>query len=429
MSQPHTKRGLEQLEGHGRKVVLAYSGGLDTSIIVPWLKERGWEVHCVAGDVGQGADELRGLEDKAAACGAASCKVVDLRRPFVEEFVWPTLRALAVYEGRYLLGTSFARPILARAQVEYAREVGANAVAHGCTGKGNDQVRFELGYRAFAPDLEVVAPWRYWDISSREDAIDYAAAHKIPITASRTKIYSRDRNLWHISHEGGAIEDPRNPPPDDAWMLTVDPAKAPDAPRDVRVGFEAGLPVSVDGERLGGVALVERLNELGGAHGVGRVDIIENRLVGMKSRGLYETPGGTILYEALRTLRSVCVERDTLDLCERLAPEFARVVYYGQWFHPKREALDALFAEAMKHCTGEVTVRLFKGTATSRSVTSPYSLYSEALASFTMGAGYEPADSEGFVRLFGLPGTVARQVERKHSGATAEPAVREGQHA
>jgi argininosuccinate synthase len=325
--------------------------------------------------------------------------------------------ALAVYEGRYLLGTSFARPILARAQVEYAREVGASAVAHGCTGKGNDQVRFELAYRAFAPDLEVVAPWRYWDITSREDAIDYAEARKIPITASRTKIYSRDRNLWHISHEGGAIEDPANPPPDDAWMLTVDPAKAPDAPRDVRLGFEAGVPVSLDGQRLGAVALVERLNELGGAHGVGRVDIIENRLVGMKSRGLYETPGGTILYEALRSLRSVCVERDTLDLCERLAPEYARAVYYGQWFHPKREALDALFAEAMKTCTGEVTVRLFKGSATSRSVKSPFSLYSEALASFKMGAGYEPADSEGFVRLFGLPGTVARGVARRNSAA------------
>jgi argininosuccinate synthase len=417
MSSIRQESGLERLNGKGRKVALAYSGGLDTSIIVPWLKERGWEVHCVAGDVGQGADELRGLEQKAKACGAASCKVVDLRTPFLEEFVWPTLRALAVYEGRYLLGTSFARPILARAQVEYAREVGASAVAHGCTGKGNDQVRFELAYRAFAPDLEVVAPWRYWDITSREDAIDYAEARKIPITASRTKIYSRDRNLWHISHEGGAIEDPANPPPDDAWMLTVDPAKAPDAPRDVRLGFEAGVPVSLDGQRLGAVALVERLNELGGAHGVGRVDIIENRLVGMKSRGLYETPGGTILYEALRSLRSVCVERDTLDLCERLAPEYARAVYYGQWFHPKREALDALFAEAMKTCTGEVTVRLFKGSATSRSVKSPFSLYSEALASFKMGAGYEPADSEGFVRLFGLPGTVARGVARRNSAA------------
>ncbi len=422
MSKPNQNAREAHLMGNGRKVVLAYSGGLDTSIIVPWLTERGWKVHCVAGDVGQGADELRGLEEKAAGCGASSCKVVDLRTPFLEEFVWPTLRALAVYEGRYLLGTSFARPILARAQVEYAREVGADAVAHGCTGKGNDQVRFELAYRAFAPELEVIAPWRYWDITSREDAIDYAEARRIPITASRTKIYSRDRNLWHISHEGGAIEDPRNAPPDDAWMLTVDPAAAPDTPLDVRVGFEAGLPVSLDGVRLGAVALLERLNTLGGAHGVGRVDIIENRLVGMKSRGLYETPGGTVLYEALRTLRSVCVERDTLDLCERLAPEYARAVYYGQWFHPKREALDALFAEAMRGCTGEVTVRLFKGTATSRSVESANSLYSEALASFKMGAGYEPADSEGFVRLFGLPGTVARGVQRRTEKAdTAAP--------
>ena len=399
--------------GNGEKIVLAYSGGLDTSIIVPWLRERGWEVHCMAGDVGQGADELVGLEEKAAAVGAASCYVADLREAFVTETIWPALRALAVYEGRYLLGTSLARPILARAQVEYAKEVGATAVAHGCTGKGNDQVRFELGYRAFAPELEVIAPWRYWSIKSREDAIDYATANDIPITASRTKIYSRDRNLWHISHEGGAIEDPANEPPQDAWMLTVDPVKAPDTPLDVRVRFESGVPVAVDGQALGPVALIEKLNELGGAHGVGRVDIVENRLVGMKSRGLYETPGGTILYEALRSLRSLTVERDTLDLCERLAPEYARVIYNGQWFHPKREAMDALFAQAMDTCSGEVGVRLFKGMATARTATSPATLYSEDLASFTMGAGFEPADSEGFVRLFGLPGTVAQQVARE----------------
>ena len=395
-----------------KKVVLAYSGGLDTSIIIPWLKERGWEVHCLAGDVGQGAEELVGLEEKAAATGAASCKVADLREPFVTETIWPALRALAVYEGRYLLGTSLARPILARAQVEYAKEVGATAVAHGCTGKGNDQVRFEVGYRAFDPSLEVIAPWRTWDITSREEAIDYANAAGIPITATKKKIYSRDRNLWHISHEGGAIEDVGAPPPDDAWTWTVDPRQAPDAPARVTLSFESGVPVAIDGQATGPVAMIEQLNDAGAAHGVGRVDIIENRLVGMKSRGLYETPGGTILFEALRTLRSLCVERDTLDLCERIAPEYARTVYNGLWFHPKREAMDALFANAMEPCTGDVTVELYKGRATAVATSSGRSLYRDDLASFKMGDGYEPQDSEGFVRLFGLPGTVAAAAGR-----------------
>jgi argininosuccinate synthase len=395
-----------------KKVVLAYSGGLDTSIIIPWLKERGWEVHCLAGDVGQGAEELVGLEEKAAATGAASCKVADLQEAFVTETIWPALRALAVYEGRYLLGTSLARPILARAQVEYAKEVGATAVAHGCTGKGNDQVRFEVGYRAFDPSLEVIAPWRTWDITSREEAIDYANAAGIPITATKKKIYSRDRNLWHISHEGGAIEDVGAPPPDDAWTWTVDPREAPDAPARVTLSFESGVPIAIDGQATGPVAMIEQLNDLGAAHGVGRVDIIENRLVGMKSRGLYETPGGTILFEALRTLRSLCVERDTLDLCERVAPEYARTVYNGLWFHPKREAMDALFANAMEPCTGDVTVELYKGRATAVATSSGRSLYRDDLASFKMGDGYEPQDSEGFVRLFGLPGTVAAAAGR-----------------
>ena len=395
-----------------KKVVLAYSGGLDTSIIIPWLKERGWEVHCLAGDVGQGAEELVGLEEKAAATGAASCKVADLREAFVTETIWPALRALAVYEGRYLLGTSLARPILARAQVEYAKEVGATAVAHGCTGKGNDQVRFEVGYRAFDPSLEVIAPWRTWDITSREEAIDYANEAGIPITATKKKIYSRDRNLWHISHEGGAIEDVGAPPPDDAWTWTVDPREAPDTPGRVTLTFESGVPVAIDGQAANPVEMIERLNDAGAAHGVGRVDIIENRLVGMKSRGLYETPGGTILFEALRTLRSLCVERDTLDLCERIAPEYARTVYNGLWFHPKREAMDALFANAMEPCTGDVTVELYKGRATAVATSSERSLYRDDLASFKMGDGYEPQDSEGFVRLFGLPGTVAAAAGR-----------------
>jgi argininosuccinate synthase len=393
------------------KIVLAYSGGLDTSIIIPWLKEeKGMEVHCLAGDVGQGAEELVGLEEKAARSGAASCRVVDLRSEFLTECVWPALKALAVYEGRYLLGTSLARPVLARAQVAYAREVGAEALCHGCTGKGNDQVRFELGYMAFAPEMQIIAPWREWSITSREEAIDYAAEHQIPITATREKIYSRDRNLWHISHEGGAIEDPSNPPPADAWQWTTDPKAAPDEAQCVTLTFEKGVPVAVDGQALEPVPLLERLNELGAAHGVGRVDIVENRLVGMKSRGLYETPGGTILVEGLRSLRALCVERDSADLADRLAPEWARLVYNGQWFHPKREAMDAFFDCLAQTQTGEVTVELFKGQATSLHASSPHSLYSENLASFTMGEGFQPQDSEGFVRLFGLPGTVAQAV-------------------
>jgi len=405
------------------KVVLAYSGGLDTSILIPWLAEnRGFEVHCLAGDVGQGAEELEGLEAKALASGAASCRVVDLQRTFLEETVWPTLRALAVYEGRYLLGTSLARPVLARAQVEYAREVGAHALAHGCTGKGNDQVRFELCYAAFAPGLEVVAPWRHWEIRSREDALDYAARHGIAVAATKQKIYSRDRNLWHVSHEGGALEDPGKAPPDDVWMLTRAPEDAPAEAARIRVEFEGAVPVALDGERLDPVALVECLNRLGGEHGVGRVDITENRLVGMKSRGVYETPGGTILYEALRTLRALTMERDTQHACERLAPDYARLVYNGQWFHPLREALDAFFSKASENVTGAVDVRLYKGSARSLSAGSPFSLHSEDLATFGQSEGFRPADSAGFVRLFGLPGTVAAR--RALAGAVAGTGTR-----
>ncbi len=395
------------------KVVLAYSGGLDTSIIIPWIQEHyGLEVHAVCGDVGQGESELAGLEAKAKKTGAKSCKVVDVRREFLTDYVWPNLRAMSVYEGRYLLGTSMARPILAKVQVDYAREVGAKYVAHGCTGKGNDQVRFELTYQALAPDLEIIAPWREWEIRSREDAIDYAEARKIPITASRTKIYSRDRNLWHISHEGGALEDPKNAPPDDVWMLTVSPEKAPDTAKIVTVGYEKGVPVSVDGKTMTPEALVAHLNTLGGAHGVGRVDICENRLVGMKSRGVYETPGGTILLEGLRTLRALTMDRDTFRTCEKLMPDYADLVYTGRWFAPLREALDTFFAEATKTVTGSVQVKLFKGTATALGATSPYSLYSEDLATFGPSAKYDHADSKGFVRLYGLPGMVAASVRR-----------------
>jgi argininosuccinate synthase len=395
-----------------KKIVLAYSGGLDTSIIVPWLQEHhDCEVHAYCGDIGQGDDELRGLEQKARVSGAVSCRVDDLRREWLTDYVWPCVRAMAIYEGRYLLGTSMARPILARGQVDYAKAIGATAVAHGCTGKGNDQVRFELAYQALAPELEVIAPWRHWDIRSREDALDYADKHGIQVTASRTKIYSRDRNLWHISHEGGALESPANAPPDDVWMLTTDPRRAPDQPLELSLDFEHGVPVALNGKALAPEALLARLNQLGGEHGVGRIDICENRLVGMKSRGVYETPGGTIVLEAARSLRALTMERDTLRLCERLVPDYADLVYTGRWFHPARRALDALFAAATQHVTGTVRVRLYRGTATAIATTSPHSLYSEDLATFGPSGSFDHADSYGFVKLYGLPGAVAARVQ------------------
>ena len=395
-----------------KKIVLAYSGGLDTSIIVPWLKEHyDCEVHAYCGDIGQGDDELRGLEEKARRSGAVSCRVDDLRRSWLEDYVWPCVRAMTVYEGRYLLGTSMARPMLAKGQVDYAKAIGADAVAHGCTGKGNDQVRFELAYQALAPELEVIAPWRHWDIRSREDALDYADQRGIQVTASRTKIYSRDRNLWHISHEGGALESPGNAPPDDVWTLTVDPRQAPDQPLELTLGFAHGVPIAVNGEELPAEVLLTKLNELGGKHGVGRVDICENRLVGMKSRGVYETPGGTIVLEAARTLRALTMERDTLRLCEKLMPDYADLVYTGRWFHPARRSLDALFAAASRPVTGTVRVRLYKGIATALSATSPNSLFSEDLATFGHSATFDHADSYGFVKLYGLPGAVAAKVQ------------------
>jgi argininosuccinate synthase len=407
------------------KVVLAYSGGLDTSIIIPWLIEnKGLEVHAVCGDVGQGGEELEGLAEKAKKTGAKSCKIVDLRREFLVDYVWPCLRAMTVYEGRYLLGTSMARPILAKAQVDYAREIGATHVAHGCTGKGNDQVRFELTYMALAPDLKIEAPWREWNIRSREDAIDYAEAKKIPITASRTKIYSRDRNLWHISHEGGALESPANMPPDDVWMLTVSPEKAPDQPRIVTIGYEKGAPVSVDGKKMAPEALVAHLNEIGGRHGVGRVDITENRLVGMKSRGVYETPGGTIILEGLKTLRSLTMDRDTARMCEKLMPEYADLVYTGRWFAPLREAMDLFYAKACETVSGSVQVKLYKGSATAVAATSPWSLYSEDLATFGHSASFSHADSKGFVKLYGLPGMVAATVRRGAEKKAAKPSAK-----
>ena len=362
-------------------VVLAYSGGLDTSIIVPWLKENyGVEVVCVAADVGQG-EELDGLVAKAIASGAKSCYVEDLREEFITGFVWPTLRAGATYGRKYLLGTSMARPIIARRQVEVARQVGASALAHGCTGKGNDQVRFELTYAALAPELKIIAPWREWDIRSREDALDYAALHNVPVAASRAKIYSRDRNIWHISHEGGPLEDPNWEPAEDLFLLTHSPEDAPDRAQYVTISFERGYPVAVDGEALSPVALLERLNEIAGLHGVGRIDLVEDRLVGMKSRGVYETPGGTLLYQAHSELEQLVLDRRTLALKDALAPRYADLVYEGRWWTLEREALDAMVDKTQERVTGDVRLKLYKGGLTVAGRTSPYSLRSVTLGS------------------------------------------------
>ncbi len=384
-------------------VVLAYSGGLDTSIIVPWLRENyDVDVYCVAADVGQ-AEELTGLEARARAQGAKGCVVLDLREEFVTEAIWPTLRAGAMYARKYLLGTAMARPIIARAQARVALEMGASALAHGCTGKGNDQVRFELTYGAFAPGLKVVAPWREWSIHSREDALDYAAERGIPVAASREKIFSRDRNLWHVSHEGGPLEDPSYEPAPDLFLLTASPEEAPDEPEYVEIGFEEGYPVTVNGERLGPVALVERLNELGGRHGVGRADIVEDRLVGMKSRGVYETPGGTLLYTAHRELEQLVLDRRTLALKDQLASRYADLVYEGRWWSMEREAMDALVNRTQEVVTGTVRLKLYKGGTAIAGRESPYALYDQALASFGGEGVYDHADAAGFIRLFGLP--------------------------
>jgi len=390
------------------RIVLAYSGGLDTSAIVPWLREHyDCEVICFVGDVGQGADELTGVEEKARASGASECHVVDQRREFIEEFVVPTILSGAIYEGRYLLGTSIARPILARGQVQLARKVGADALCHGCTGKGNDQVRFESAFAALAPDLQVIAPWREWTLRSREDLLEYLAKHKVPTTASATKMYSRDRNLWHISHEGGALEDPWNAPPDDVWMLTRHVKDAPDAPTEVVIGFECGRPHTLDGHSVDSVALLERLNAVAGTHGVGRVDIVENRLVGMKSRGCYETPGGTVLCEAMRGLEELVLDRETLHWREQVGLRFAELVYNGQWFTPLREALQAGIEHVAQRMTGEVRVRLHKGRAWTVGRRSPNSLYAESFATFGRDEVYNQKDAGGFIRLFSLPSRIA----------------------
>jgi len=388
-----------------QKVVLAYSGGLDTSIIIPWLKETyGCEVIAMIGDVGQ-QEDLEAARRKALATGASAASVEDLREEFITGYIWPTLRAGAVYEHKYLLGTSFARPVLAKRQAELALKLGADAVAHGCTGKGNDQVRFELTYKALAPGLKIIAPWREWKIASREDAIAYARAHKIPIEQTLANIYSRDRNIWHLSHEGGRLEDPGNAPEEAMWQWVVPPERAPDAGAEVEIGFEAGTPVAVNGERLAAVALLEKLNAIAAAHGVGRIDLVENRLVGIKSRGAYETPGGTLLMTAHRELESLCLDRETSHFQQQLALRYAELVYYGLWFTPLREALDAFFSATQRRVTGAVGLKLYKGNVSVTKRCSPQSLYRTDLASFTM-THYNPKDAEGFINLFALPVTV-----------------------
>lgn len=383
-------------------IALAYSGGLDTSIIVPWLREQyDARVVCVAADIGQG-EELDGVKQKAIASGAAECHVEDCRAEYVRDFIFPTLRAGAIYNRKYLLGTSMARPLIARKQVEVARAVGADALAHGCTGKGNDQVRFELTYMAFAPDLPVIAPWRIWDIRSREDALAYAAAHNVPVTATAARIYSRDRNIWHISHEGGVLEDPNSIPPKDLYMLTTDPADAPMSPEDVTVGFEQGTPVSVNGKALDPVALLTLLNEIGGRHGVGRADVVEDRLVGMKSRGVYETPGGTLLYTAHSELEMLVLDRRTLAAKDLIAPRYADLVYEGRWWTTEREAYDAFVTATQSRVTGSITLRLCRGAVTIAGRESAHALYDERFVTFGEDDVYEQADAAGFIRLFGL---------------------------
>ena len=388
-----------------KKVALAYSGGLDTSIIIPWLKEHyNCEIVAVCGDIGQGGEELDGLKEKAIKTGASEVHVEDMREEFVTEYLWKMVRSGAVYEHKYLLGTSIARPLLAKRQAEVALRTGCDALAHGCTGKGNDQVRFELTYKAIAPHLNVIAPWREWDIISREDAIEYARKHNVPIAQSTTKIYSRDRNIWHISHEGGELEDPANAAPDHIWMLSKSPADAPNKPADVTIGFEHGVPVSLNGQhQLTGVALLEQLNELGGEHGIGRIDLVENRFVGMKSRGCYETPGGAILMAAVRELEALTLDRSMLHYKQKLALDYAEMVYNGLWFTPLRESLDAFFAEVSKPVTGDITLRLYKVNIEPISRKSPNSLYNLDIASFTMGANYDQKDALGFINLIGLP--------------------------
>ncbi|GAA5530434.1 argininosuccinate synthase [Herpetosiphon gulosus] len=395
------------------KVVLAYSGGLDTSVIVPWLKEHyGCEVVCYCANLGQD-DDLSGVEAKAIASGASACYVEDLREEFVRDFLFPMLQSGATYERTYLLGTSIARPLIARGQVQTALKVGADALSHGCTGKGNDQVRFELTYMALAPHMKIIAPWREWHIRSREDALDYAALHNVPVTSTRASIYSRDGNIWHLSHEGGSLEDPWLEPELTMFQRTVTPEEAPDLPEYLEIGFERGIPVSVNGEQLGPVALLQTLNDIGARHGVGRVDLVENRLVGMKSHGVYETPGGTLLYRAHQGLEELALDRETLHFKDTLAIRFSELIYNGQWWSPLRYALSAFFTETQKNVTGVTRLKVFKGGVHLVGRKAERSLYVPDLATFSEDAVYNQADAEGFIKLFGLP----QKVEALTSGA------------
>ena len=398
-----------------KKVVLAYSGGLDTSVIIPWLKENydGCEVIAMCADVGQG-DELNVVHDKALASGASKVYIEDLTKPFLEEYVWPTLKAGAVYEGKYLLGTSFARPIIAKALVEIAKKEGADAIAHGATGKGNDQVRFELTVKALAPELKIIAPWREWDIKSREDAIAYAEKHNIPV-AKGNKVYSMDRNIWHLSHEGSDLEDPWNAPKDSVYLVTKSPEAAPDVATYVEVEFEKGTPVAVDGVKMGAVELMVKLNELGAANGIGITDIVENRLVGMKSRGIYENPGGAILYYAHRELEYLTLDRALYHYKEQVAIRYGELVYDGMWFSQLREALDAFVNTTQQTVTGTVRLKLYKGNIMSAGSKSPYSLYSQEFVTFEEDEVYNQADAEGFINLFGLPLKVRALMQQEMS--------------
>ena len=386
-----------------KKAVLAYSGGLDTSVLIPWLKENyGCEVVAVSGDVGQGT-ELDGLEEKALKTGASKLYVMDLTKEFVDDYIIPTMKADADYEG-YLLGTSFARPIIARRLVEIAKKEGADTIVHGCTGKGNDQVRFELAIKAFAPEMQVLAPWRFWELDSRDKEIDYAEAHNIPLKINRETNYSKDKNIWHLSHEGLDLEDPANEPKyDEILEMGVSPEQAPDKPTYVTIHFEQGVPTAVDGEEMESVALLKKLNELGGANGIGLLDLVENRLVGMKSRGVYETPGGAIMYAAHKKLEEITLDKETTHYKALIARKFGELVYNGQWYTPLRKALSAFVDETQKTVTGDVKLKLYKGNIIPASVTSPYTLHSEAMATFAEDDMYNQADSEGFINLFGLP--------------------------
>jgi argininosuccinate synthase len=405
------------------KVVLAYSGGLDTSIIIPWLIENyGCEVIAVVGDVGQG-ESMQAVAEKAIKTGASKVVVEDLREEFLREYVFKAVQAGAVYEHKYLLGTSLARPVIAKAQVKVALQEGAAAVAHGCTGKGNDQVRFEHAFQALAPHLKVIAPWREWDLKSREDCIEYAESRNIPITASKTKIHSRDKNLWHLSHEGGELEDPANAPLDSTWQMSVSPKQAPDQEEAVEIGFEAGVPISVNGQSLNPVKLVEQLNEIAGRNGVGRVDLVENRFVGIKSRGAYETPGGTLILTAHRELESLCLDRDLLHFKQAVALKYAELVYFGLWFTPLRESLDAFIASTQKNITGTVKLGLYKGNVNTLSRVSPYSLYRLDIASFTMGDSYDQKDAEGFIRILGLPARSQAWLKQQIEGDALKEAL------